>query len=77
MRRHLLTWLLAMAWVWPAAAQDFEIYVSDAGNFDNPPWQILRYEADGGNPQVFIDEMLAWPQDIVSSKTRAWCSYPT
>ena len=41
------------------------IYVSDAGNFDNPPWQILKYDENGNNPEVFINQNLAWPQDIV------------
>jgi hypothetical protein len=48
-----------------AFGQDFEIYVSDAGNFSNPPWQILKYDQKGENPEVFIDTNLAWPQDIV------------
>lgn len=49
------------------SASDFNynIYVSDAGNFDKPPWQILKYDKDGENPEVFIDEALAWPQDIL------------
>lgn len=46
-------------------AQETFIYVSDAGNFNNPPWQILKYDINGGNPEVFITENLAWPQDIV------------
>lgn len=46
-------------------SDEFKIYVSDAGNFDDPPWQILKYDHDGSNPQVFIDEELAWPQDIL------------
>jgi len=46
-------------------AQALEIYVSDAGNFQNPPWQILKYDANGDNPEVFITESLAWPQDIL------------
>lgn len=45
--------------------QDFDIFVSDAGNFDSPPWKILKYDSNGENPQVFIDENLAWPQDIL------------
>jgi hypothetical protein len=45
-------------------AQDFNIYVSDAGNFDRPPWQILKYNSDGSNPEVFISDHLNWPQDI-------------
>jgi sugar lactone lactonase YvrE len=46
-------------------AQDMEIYVSDAGNFSNPPWQILKFDKNGENPQVFIKDNLGWPQDIV------------
>jgi hypothetical protein len=42
-----------------------EIYVSDAGNFNLPPWQILKYDENGKNPQVFIKSNLFWPQDIV------------
>lgn len=42
-----------------------EIYVSDAGNFEKGPWQILKYNEDGSNPQVFINKNLAWPQDIL------------
>ena len=41
------------------------IYVSDAGNFDTGPWKIIRYDEDGNNPQSFITENLAWPQDIL------------
>lgn len=46
-------------------AQGVEIYVSDAGNFQNPPWQILKFDENGNNPEVFIDQNLAWPQDIL------------
>lgn len=45
--------------------QDLEIYVSDAGNFSNPPWQILKFDENGENPEVFIEDSLAWPQDIL------------
>ncbi|MCB0640183.1 MAG: T9SS type A sorting domain-containing protein, partial [Phaeodactylibacter sp.] len=45
--------------------QNYEIYVSDAGNFDKPPWQIVKFDQNGENPVVFIDDHLAWPQDIV------------
>ena len=43
------------------------IYVSDAGNFNKPPWQILKYDENGQNSKVFIseDQGLDWPQDIV------------
>lgn len=46
-------------------AQVNGIYVSDAGNFNSPPWQILRCELDGTNPVAFITTHLNWPQDIV------------
>lgn len=44
---------------------NYDIYVSDAGNFDSPPWQILKYDQNGENGEVFISENLAWPQDIL------------
>ena len=46
-------------------AQEMNIYVSDAENFSNPPWKILKFDGNGENPQVFINDQLAWPQDIV------------
>jgi len=46
-------------------SQDIEIYVSDAANFSNPPWKILKFDENGENPEIFIDTVLAWPQDIV------------
>ncbi len=46
-------------------AQSTEIYVSDAGNFNNPPWQILKFDENGQNPTVFIDTNIDWPQDIL------------
>lgn len=52
-------------------AQDYYLYVSDAGGFNSPPWQVMRYNLDGSNPQVFIDndffvgEGVGWPQDIL------------
>jgi len=45
--------------------QNIEVYVSDAGNFSSPPWQILKFDENGENPEVFINSNLAWPQDIV------------
>ena len=62
------TALLALGCLLAAAALDareLEIYVSDAGNFQNPPWQILKFDENGNNPEVFITENLAWPQDIL------------
>ena len=45
--------------------QDMAVYVSDAGNFSTPPWQILKYDENGENPEIFINQNLGWPQDIV------------
>ncbi len=46
-------------------AQKFDIFVSDAGNFNTPPWRILKFDPKGHNPQVFINTNLGWPQDIL------------
>ncbi len=51
-------------------AQRGAIYVSDAGNFNNPPWQILKFDENGQNPQIFIDDFLNWPQDILFIESR-------
>lgn len=59
----LLTGCLALTSL--GFAQTTKMYISDAGNFDNPPWKILRFDADGQNGEIFIDHHLAWPQDIV------------
>jgi hypothetical protein len=48
-----------------AFGQDLEIYVSDAGNFSSPPWKILKFDENGENPEIFINDQLAWPQDIL------------
>ncbi|MEM9051807.1 MAG: T9SS type A sorting domain-containing protein [Bacteroidota bacterium] len=47
--------------------ETYEIYVSDAGGFSNPspPWQILKYDQNGENGEVFISDNLGWPQDIL------------
>lgn len=46
------------------SGQSYSIYVSDARNFQSSPWQILKFDENGQNGQVFIDDHLAWPQDI-------------
>lgn len=46
-------------------AQNNAVYVSDAGNFHKPPWQIVRFFEDGSDPRVYINEFLNWPQDIL------------
>lgn len=61
----LFTALILCFWLTDAFAQNFEIYVSDAGNFNNPPWQILKFDQNGENPEVFTTQNLGWPQDIL------------
>ena len=66
----LLCMLFLFTFIGITTAQETEvgIYVSDAGNFNNPPWQILKFDENGENPEVFIDGddgHIAWPQDIV------------
>ena len=52
-------------------AQTYDMYVSDAGNFNNGPWQILKFDQNGDNGEVFIpnsfftDNNVGWPQDIL------------
>jgi sugar lactone lactonase YvrE len=46
-------------------AQDNDIYVVDVGPNREPPFQVLRFDAKGENPQVFINSELNRPQDIV------------
>lgn len=51
--------------VWDSSAPRTEIFISDAGNYDKPPWQILRTDDEGGYIEIFTDKNLDWPQDIV------------
>jgi len=57
----------SFAWLFNSNSfsQTTEIYVSDAAGFQNPPWKILKFNENGENPEIFIDTVLAWPQDIV------------
>lgn len=45
--------------------QESHIYVSDAGNWSKPPWKILKFDLNGENPEIFTEEQMAWPQDIL------------
>ncbi len=63
-----LLFLFTCIGITTAQESEVAIYVSDAGNFNNPPWQILKFDQNGENPEVFIDDddgHIAWPQDIV------------
>lgn len=51
--------------VWDSTAPRIEIWVSDAGASSNPRYQILKYDENGRNPEVFTTQNLAWPQDIL------------
>lgn len=47
-----------------------KIYISDAGNFNKPPWQILEFDSTGKNGKVYIKDSLNWPQDILFLEDR-------
>ena len=66
-KRTFITLILSSFILLPLSmlAQEFSVYVSDAGNFNNPPWQILKFDQNGENPEVFISSDVAWPQDIL------------
>lgn len=60
---HLL-FMLCLWTVTQLQAQHYHAYVSDAGNFQNGPWKILKFDENGQNGEAFISSHLAWPQDI-------------
>ena len=62
---RIAVFLLTGLWSFGAYAQNFDVYVVDAGNFSQPPWQILKYDRDGENPEVFINQNLDWPHDLL------------
>ena len=64
-KTFLLSAILSACTFASISAQNYSVYVSDAGNFSNPPWQILKFDANGQNGQVFISQNLDWPQDIL------------
>ena len=49
-----------------ALGQTYNIYVSDAGDFQtSSTFKVFKFDENGENPEVFINENLAWPQDIL------------
>ncbi len=48
------------------AAQNFEVWVSDAGGFNNPPWFIYKYDDNGENSEEVMNQsdQIEWPEDI-------------
>jgi sugar lactone lactonase YvrE len=62
--------LLLLSLAGNAFGQSKEVYVVDIGPDRGPPWQILKYDENGQNPEVFIDAELNRPQDIVFLESR-------
>ncbi len=48
-------------------SQDVGVYVSDAGNFTNPPWFVWQFTETGENPVILLDQNdgIVWPEDIL------------
>jgi sugar lactone lactonase YvrE len=63
--KPLLRLLLLTLFCSQASGQETNLYVVDVGPDRGAPWQILKYDENGQNPEVFIDEQLNRPQDIV------------
>jgi hypothetical protein len=51
--------------IWDSSAPRTEIYVSDVGPQRGPPFQILKYDENGENPEIFTKENLNKPQHIL------------
>jgi hypothetical protein len=67
MKKHvnMIATLVALLCYGHSIAQTAAIYVSDAANFNVGPWKILKFDENGQNGSFFINENLAWPQDIL------------
>ncbi len=61
----ILSIVLSVSILSTITAQEYKIYVSDAANFNVPPWKIMEYDQNGLNSRVFISDNLGWPQDIL------------
>ena len=48
-----------------AQGENNDIYVVDVGPNRGPPFQVLKFDENGDNPQVFTKSELNNPQDIV------------
>lgn len=64
-KTQLLACFFAACFFSTLHTQNYDVFVCDAGNFNQPPWQILKFDQNGQNGQVFISDHLAWPQDIL------------
>lgn len=68
MKSKTLTFLIALFAfaVSNLSGQEFDVYISDAGNFNNSPWQIAKFDESGSNGMTLVpSNELGWPQDIV------------
>ncbi len=45
--------------------QELDLYVIDVGPNRGAPWQVIKYDESGQNPEVFIGSDLSKPQDII------------
>jgi len=64
MIKQLLLSITALTFTTLLFSQNYDIYVSDAGNY-GPGSKILKFDPDGQNPVLFTDENIDWPQDIL------------
>ncbi len=50
-----------------ATAQEIEVWVSDAGGFNNPPWFVYKSDFNGDNLTEVMNQsdQIKWPEDIV------------
>lgn len=51
--------------VWDSLNPKQEIYVSYARANGGPPYQIVKYDDDGMNPEILANNDLFWPQDLL------------
>ena len=61
-----MKWIVTVSLAWVlsshSVAQQTYLYVVDVGPSRTGPHQVLRYDADGSNPHVFIDAGLSRPR---------------
>ncbi|NNE05583.1 MAG: hypothetical protein HKN15_07670, partial [Xanthomonadales bacterium] len=70
MLRTFATTALTLALAFNTMAQDFDVYVVDVGPNRQAPWQVLKYDQDGQNPEVFINAPLNRPQEVLFLEDR-------
>ena len=63
-QKCLITLLLLISSIFQIISQKY-IYISDAGNFQNGPYQIMRFKENETAGEIFIKNSLSWPQDIL------------